>query len=574
MSHATPAPPTATTATATTTRDPVCGMAVNPQTAKHTTQHDGQSYWFCCAGCRQKFEADPRQYLERSTAAAAPPDHHGLWTCPMDPEVVRDHPDSCPICGMALEPMVPSAADAPNPELADFARRFWVSLALSAPLLALSMLELLSGRTGALVQLALAAPVVLWGGAPFFARGWASLVSRNLNMFTLIALGTGVAFGYSVVATVLPDLFPPAFHSHHGAVAVYFEAAAAITTLVLLGQVLELRARAETGGAVRALLDLAPKQARLVQGGGTEVDVALADVRPRDTLRVRPGETVPVDGLVLEGTSALDESMLTGEPLPVEKRPGDRVTGGTLNTTGGFVMRAERVGADTVLARIVALVAQAQRSRAPIQALADRVAAWFVPAVLLVAALAFIGGALLGPEPALAFGLVNAVAVLIIACPCALGLATPMAVMVGVGRGAQAGVLVRDAEALERLAAVDTLVIDKTGTVTEGKPRLAGVAVLAPFTEAMVLGAAATLERASEHPLAAAIVAGAAQRDAPLGTAADFQSHTGQGITGTVDGRRVALGNPALFAALQIPAGAPGARAEAPRAAGHTVILV
>jgi Cu+-exporting ATPase len=483
---------------------------------------------------------------------------------------------------MALEPLTP-AADAPNPELDDLTHRFWISAAVTAPMVALVMLAewpppalapLLQPRMILWLQLVTASVVVLWGGWPFFVRGWASVRRRHLNMFTLIALGTAIAYGYSLVAALRPALFPPAFHDHHGMVAVYFEAAAVITTLVLLGQVLELGARARTGSAVRALLDLAPKQARRLGVDGSERDVALEQIAVGDHLRVRPGETVPVDGVVVDGHSVVDEAMITGEPVPVAKAAGDRVTGATLNATGSFVMRAERVGADTLLARIVALVAQAQRSRAPIQQLADRVAAWFVPAVVAVAVLALVAGAAFGPPPALAFGLVNAVAVLIIACPCALGLATPMSIMVGMGRGAHAGVLVRDAEALELMERVDTLVVDKTGTLTEGRPRLAEVVALGDLDPAIVLGAAASLERASEHPLAAAVVAGAAARGAPVGRATAFHSHTGKGVTGSVDGRAVAVGNQALLDMLGIPAAALAARAEALRRDGHTVILV
>src|SRR5579883_1459323 len=504
-------------------RDPVCGMTVDPATAKHRAEHGGATYYFCGARCKEKFLANPGRYLAAKSAAspaapaprrAAPPGA-GLWTCPMHPEIVRSGPGSCPICGMALEPMTPLGSEAENPELAEMTHRFWLGVALSIPLLYLTMLDpmigaplgrALSPRGIAWLELVLATPVVLWGGWPFFLRGWASLVNRSLNMFTLIAIGTGVAYGYSVIATILPGIFPPAFRGTGGEVATYFEAAAVITTLVLLGQVLELRARSETSSAIRALLDLAPKTARLVCDDGGETDLPLDQVAVGARLRVRPGEKVPLDGVVIEGKSAVDESMLTGEPLPVEKAPGDAVTGATLNLSGSFIMRAERVGADTLLSRIVAMVAEAQRSRAPIQGLADRVSAWFVPAVILVAIAAFVAWSIYGPAPALAFALVNAVAVLIIACPCALGLATPMSIMVGTGRGALAGVLIKNAEALQLLERVDTIVVDKTGTLTEGKPRLVGVTATGDLAEDVLLRLVASLERGSEHPLAAAIV--------------------------------------------------------------------
>ncbi|MBI3516605.1 MAG: heavy metal translocating P-type ATPase [Proteobacteria bacterium] len=565
-------------------RDPVCGMMVDPATAKHHAVFERHDFFFCGAGCRQKFETDPHRYLAPATAPAPPqpPVAGTLWTCPMHPGVVRPAAGSCPICGMALEPLTPTA-DASNPELDDMTHRFWICAAITVPLVVLVMLAdlapaalapLLPARAILWLQVVAATPVVLWGGWPFFARGWASLTSRHLNMFTLIALGTGVTYVYSLVAALLPAAFPASFRTHHGGVAVYFEAAAVITTLVLLGQVLELRARSRASGAVRALLDLAPKMARAVREDGREEDIPLERVMRGDHLRVRPGEKVPVDGVVLEGHSAVDESMVTGEPLPVEKRPGDTVTGATLNATGSFVMRADRVGADTLLARIVEMVALAQRSRAPIQKLVDRISGWFVPAVVLVALIAFVAGATFGPPPAMAFGLVNAVAVLIIACPCALGLATPMSIMVGTGRGAMAGVLVRNAEALELMERIDTLVVDKTGTLTEGHPRLVGVTTAGSFAEAELLKAAASLERASEHPLAAAIVEGAAERGVPPVAASDFQSHTGMGVTGVVDGRRVAIGNRALLESLGIPADDLAARAEKLRAEGQTVMLI
>jgi P-type Cu+ transporter len=545
-------------------KDPVCGMTVDPATAKYRTKRAGQSYYFCGVGCLRKFEAEPQKYLARQAQPAtepAPVSGEALWTCPMHPEVVKKGPGSCPICGMALEPMTPSATDEVNPELADMTRRFWVGVALSIPLLAIVMGEhffermfgnLLSARALVWVQLVLASPVVLWGGWPFFVRGWTSIVTLRLNMFTLIALGTGVAYGYSLVAALAPDLFPDSFRGPDGTVSLYFEAAAVIVTLVLLGQVLELRARAQTSSAIRALLDLAPKQARLVRDDGSETDIALDAVVVGNILRVRPGEKVPVDGIVLDGHSAVDEAMVTGEAMPVEKSPGDKVTGATVNTTGSFTMRAERVGRDTLLARIVQMVAEAQRSRAPIQNLVDTVSAWFVPAVIATAVLAFAAWAVWGPPPAMGFAIVNAVAVLIIACPCALGLATPMSIMVGTGRGARAGVLVKNAEALELMEKVDTLVVDKTGTLTEGKPRLVGVAPRGGITEDDLLRLAASLERGSEHPLAAAIVAGAEARGLTLGAVTEFKSETGKGVTGAVDGRRVAVGSAALFAALGI----------------------
>jgi Cu+-exporting ATPase len=563
-------------------RDPVCGMTVDPATARHRAEHDGQSYFFCGAGCRTKFLAEPQRYLARD-AGPRPAEPAGTqWTCPMHPEVVRDGPGSCPICGMALEPMTPTGAEE-NPELAVMTRRFWVGVALSVPLLALAMASdmapqaahaVLSPRAAIWLQFALATPVVLWGGWPFFQRGWASIVSRRLNMFTLIAIGTGVAYVYSLVAALLPDIFPPSFRAPDGTVAVYFEAAGVITTLVLLGQVLELRARTQTSSAIRALLDLAPKTARVVRDDGREEDIPLDAVVPGTRLRVRPGEKIPVDGIVLEGHSTVDESMITGESLPVEKAPGDKVTGATINTTGGFVMRAERVGADTLLSRIVAMVAEAQRSRAPIQGLADQVSGWFVPGVVLVAIATFGVWSIYGPAPAMAFALLNAVAVLIIACPCALGLATPMSIMVGTGRGAMAGVLVKNAEAIELMETIDTLVVDKTGTLTEGRPRLTGVTAVANLDEENLLRLVASLERGSEHPLAAAIVKGAEARGLALASAADFRSETGKGVIGTIGARKVAAGNLALLQTLGIDPGELPARADALRKEGQTVMFV
>jgi Cu+-exporting ATPase len=503
-----------------------------------------------------------------------------IWTCPMHPQVQRSGPGSCPICGMALEPMTPAGGDTPNPELRDMTRRFWVCVGLSVPLVALAMAEdfanpgLIAPRAAVWVQLALATPAVLWGGRPFLERGWRSIVSRRLNMFTLIALGTGVAYVHSLIAALMPAIFPPSFRGPEGQVPLYFEAAAVIVTLVLLGQVLELRARSRTSSAIRALLDLAPKRARLVGDDGTEADIALEEVVPGNRLRVRPGEKVPVDGVVLEGKSAVDESMITGEPVPAEKATGDKVTGATVNTTGTFVMRAERVGSETLLAQIVGMVAEAQRSRAPIQALADTVSGWFVPGVIIAALLTFAAWSLLGPAPAMTFALVNAVAVLIIACPCALGLATPMSIMVGTGRGARAGVLVKNAEALELMEKVDTLVVDKTGTLTEGKPRLVGVAAIGPFAEDELLRLAASLERGSEHPLAAAIVRGAEEGGLKFGAVEDFTSETGKGVFGVINGRKVAVGNLGLFASLGIEPAGLAARAEELRKDGQSVMLI
>jgi len=519
--------------------------------------------------------------LEPVTAAV--PRTRLTYVCPMHPEIVRSEPGTCPICGMALEPRTVSLEEEENPELTDMTRRFWISVLLTVPLLLIAMSEMLPGlpvqhvfsaRFLAWVQMIVATPVVLWGGWPFFVRAWASIVNRSLNMFTLIAIGTGTAYGFSVLATLIPDIFPASFRTHTGQVAVYFEAAAVITTLVLLGQVLELRARSQTSGAIRALLGLAPKTARRLRDDGTEEDIALDQVQPGDRLRVRPGEKIPVDGTLLDGRSAVDESMVTGEPLPVEKVPGSRGTGGTVNGAGSFVMRAERVGADTLLAQIVRMVSEAQRSRAPIQRLADVVSGYFVPAVLLVALLTFVVWGLFGPAPRLVYAFVNAVAVLIIACPCALGLATPMSIMVGTGRGALAGVLVKHAEALEVLEKVDTLVVDKTGTLTEGKPRLMAVLALPPIKEDDLVRLAASLERGSEHPLAAAIVAGAQSRGLALTDAQEFTSITGKGVTGRVVGRPIALGNRALFDELGIAVGELAEHAEVRRREGHTVMFV
>jgi Cu+-exporting ATPase len=560
-------------------------MWVDPATARGgTAEHDGRTYHFCQDRCRTRFVAEPGRFLEEVSPepgpAAAPADG-GAFLCPMHPEVRSDHAGDCPLCGMALEPEAASPADGPDPELASMTRRFLVTAALSLPILALAMSDMVPGDpVGALVpvrwnnalQLALATPALLWGGAPLFARGWASLVSRRLNMFTLVALGAGAAFGYSVFATLHPSMLPPGFVGHRGRAHVYFEAASLVTALVLLGQVLELRARRMAAGAIHALLALAPPTARRVGPRGDE-DVPLAAVGVGDRLRVRPGERIPVDGSVGEGRGCVDESMVTGEPVPVEKGPGDRVTGGTVNQSGGFVMRAERVGKDTLLARIVARVAEAQRSRAPIQRIADRVSAWFVPAVVAIAAATAAAWMWLGPEPRLPHALLNAVAVLVVACPCALGLATPMSIMVGTGSAARAGVLVRDAEALERLAAVDTLVVDKTGTLTEGRPRLTGIHPGRGFDESTVLRLAAGLERASEHPLAGAVLAAAASRGVAPGEVREFRSVTGAGVLGTVDGADVALGTGALLARRGVDVAPLAPLADALAAAGETVLF-
>ncbi|MFZ4607644.1 MAG: heavy metal translocating P-type ATPase [Caulobacter sp.] len=563
---------------ATGVKDPVCGMTVDPATATHHAVHEGQDHWFCSAGCEAKFVADPDRYLKPAPVAAAPAGT--IWTCPMHPEIRHDGPGSCPICGMALEPETVSLDDGPNPELADMMRRLWIALALTIPVFALDMgLHLLgltppwSGQTTAWIELVLASPVVLWAGAPFFQRGWASLVSRNLNMFTLIALGTGAAWLYSVVATLVPGALPHTFHGHDGLPPIYFEASAVITVLVLLGQVLELRAREQTGGAIRALLDLAPRTARRLADDGSEAEVGVDAIHPGDRLRVRPGEKIPVDGAVLEGRSHVDESMVTGESMPVLKAAGATVVGGAINQTGAFIMRADRVGRDTLLARIVDMVAQAQRSRAPIQRLADRVAGWFVPLVIAAAVAAFIGWALWGPEPRMANALVAAVSVLIIACPCALGLATPMSIMVGVGRGARAGVLIRNAEALERLEKVDVLVVDKTGTLTEGKPALTGMRT-ASMPEDGLLALAASLEASSEHPLGHAVVEAAKGRGLTLSPVTDFDSPVGKGVTGVVGGRRVAIGAGRYLAELGVATTAFDAEAGALRRTGASVVFV
>jgi Cu+-exporting ATPase len=568
---------------ADTAKDPVCGMNVDRRTAKWTHQLDGQTHYFCNPRCLEKFRADPSKYLQPKASAAPQPAAAGEYVCPMHPEIVRDRPGACPICGMALEPRVVSAHEEPNHELQDMTRRFWASVIASVPVFALAMSDLLPGqpvqhafgvRTIEWIQFGLATPVVLWGGAPFFQRGWASIVHRSLNMFTLIALGTGTAYLYSVFAVLFPQLVPASFRGHGGAVPVYFESAAVITTLVLLGQVLELRARSQTSSAIRALLRLTPKTARRIRDDGTEEDLQLDLISVGDRLRVRPGERVPVDGVVIEGESSVDESMITGEPVPVEKALSMQVTGGTINGGGSFVMRAERIGADTLLSQIVRLVSEAQRTRAPIQRLADQVAGWFVPAVIAIAVLTFILWSQFGPDPQLAYALVNAVSVLIIACPCALGLATPISIMVATGRGARAGVLMKRADALETLAKLDTLVVDKTGTLTEGKPRLTSVIPVGDSDERKLLRVAASLERASEHPLSSAIVAGAREHSVEPVAVTGFRSITGQGLTGTLDGQPVAVGNLKLMAAIGARLDAVETQVDGLRQDGQTVVFV
>ena len=564
-------------------RDPVCGMTVDPATAKYTAEHSGATYYFCSGGCREKFIADPTRFLALKAGAppAKPAPAGTIYTCPMHPQIRQVGPGACPICGMALEPETVTADSGPNVELIDMTRRFWIGLILTVPVVALEMGRhltnlhmLLGAETSNWIQLALATPVVLWAGWPFFERAWASLVSRNLNMFTLIAMGTGVAWTYSVVATIAPGLFPPAFRGPDGAVAIYFEAAAVITVLVLLGQVLELRAREQTGGAIRALLDLAPKTAHRIRADNTDEEIGLEAVAVGDRLRVRPGEKVPVDGELIEGRSSVDESMVTGESMPVAKAVGAKLIGGTMNGTGSFVMRADKVGRDTMLAQIVQMVAEAQRSRAPIQRLADQVSGWFVPLVIAIAVLAFAAWAIWGPEPRFSYGLVAAVSVLIIACPCALGLATPMSIMVGVGRGAQSGVLIKNAEALERFEKVDTLVIDKTGTLTEGKPTVVAVRAFGGVAEEDLLRLAASLEHGSEHPLAAAIVEAATGRKLALAPVQDFDSPSGKGVTGIVEGRRIDIGNRLMMQAAAIDVLALEKTAEDLRGEGATAIFV
>ena len=563
-------------------KDPVCGMTVDPDKTAHHAEHADKTWYFCSAGCRAKFIASPQDYLAPSKASTqaeqAPPG--AIYTCPMHPEVRQSGPGDCPICGMGLEPEEVTADAGPSAELTDMTRRFWIGLVFALPVFLMEMgghlfgiHQLMAPQLSNWLQLVLATPVVLWAGWPFFVRGWRSLVSRNLNMFTLIAIGTGAAWLFSVLATVMPDIFPQAFRQADGAVSVYFEAAAVVIVLVLLGQVLELRAREKTSGSIRALLDLSPATARRLDEQGNEEDVALEQVAVGDRLRVRPGDKVPLDGEILEGRSNVDESMVTGEPLAASRTVGDQVVGGSINGQGSFVMRADKIGRDTMLAQIVQMVSSAQRSRAPIQGLADRVAGYFVPAVVLVAVVAFVAWSIWGPEPPMAYGLIAAVSVLIIACPCALGLATPMSIMVGVGRGAQNGVLIRDAEALERLEKVDTVVIDKTGTLTEGKPSVVATRPAEGFDEAQLLQLAASLERGSEHPLANAIVEKAKSLELQLSEATDFDSPNGKGVVGQVDGQQVALGNRLLMQQLEVDIVAHTEAAEQLRHDGATVIF-
>ena len=564
-------------------KDPVCGMAVDPVSAKHKAEHGGSTYHFCSAGCRDKFVAEPARFLAASTGTPPPtPAPSGaIYTCPMHPQIRQAGPGNCPICGMTLVPETVTADSGPSPELIDMTRRFWIGLALAVPVVALAMgghltnlRMLLSPVILNWIELVLATPVVLWAGWPFFERAWASIKNRSLNMFTLIAMGAGVSWAYSVVATVAPGLFPPEFRGMDGAVAIYFEVAAAIIVLVLLGQVLELRAREQTGGAIRALLNLAPKTARRLRADGADEEVGLEAVAINDRLRVRPGEKIPVDGELTEGRSTVDESMVTGESMPVVKAAGAKVIGGTMNGAGSFVMRADKVGRDTMLAQIVQMVAQAQRSRAPIQRLADQVSGWFVPLVIAIAVLAFVAWSIWGPEPRFAYALVAAVSVLIIACPCALGLATPMSIMVGVGWGAQSGVLIKNAESLERVEKIDTLVIDKTGTLTEGKPKVVAVRAFGGVAEGDLLRLAASLEHGSEHPLAAAIVEAATERKLALSPVQDFDSPSGKGVTGTVEGRRIDIGNRLMMQAGAIDVSALEKTAEDLRSAGATAIFV
>ncbi len=562
-------------------KDPVCGMMVDPAAGKPHMTYKGHEYHFCSDSCHSKFKADPEKYLTAQSAAA--PTIKGVqYTCPMHPEIIRDEPGSCPICGMALEPVMPSLDDGPNPELVDFTRRFWVSAICSVPLLiitmgpmvGLSVREWIGEQTALWLEFLLATPVVLWAALPFFKRGVDSFTNRSPNMWTLIMIGVGAAYLYSVVAVLFPDMFPQSFRGHGGSVPVYFEAAAVIVTLVFLGQVLELRARERTGSAIRALLDLAPKTARRIAADGSEADVPLDEVQAGDKLRIRPGDSVPVDGIVVEGRSSVDEAMITGEPVPVEKTEGDKVIGGTVNKNGSLVMQAEKIGAETMLSQIVDMVAKAQRSRAPIQGLADRISFYFVPMVIVVALLSFIGWALWGPEPSMIYAIVAAVSVLIIACPCALGLATPMSIMTATGRGAQAGVLIKDAEALERMAKVDTLIVDKTGTLTEGRPKLTDVVAVSGVDGNMLLQLAASLEKGSEHPLAEAIVAGAEAKGLKTDNVDAFEAITGKGVAGTVKGRAVALGNPAMMQDMGLDIAAIQAQADTLRAEGKTAMFV
>jgi len=565
--------------------DPVCGMEVDPDAGKPQASHDGATYHFCSSSCHDKFVADPEHYLSGAHKQAYDDMPEGTeYTCPMHPEIIQDHPGDCPICGMALEPMgVPTGDEGPNPELVDFRRRFWIGAVLTLPLLVLSMgpyvglgfvREAIGEGIAGWTELILATPVILWSGWPFFERGAKSVITRNLNMFTLIGMGVGAAYIFSVAAVIVPDIFPEGFRDADGHVGVYFEAGAVIVVLVLLGQVMELGARERTGSAIRALLDLAAKTARIIRPDGSEEEIPLENVKVGDRVRVRPGEKVPVDGEVVDGRSSVDESMISGEPVPVEKTPGDPVTGATINGTGSLIIEAKRVGADTMLSQIVEMVANAQRSRAPIQKLADVISGRFVPAVILIAVISFVSWSIWGPPPAMAYALVSAVAVLIIACPCALGLATPMSIMTATGRGAQAGVLIKNAEALERFAKVDTLIVDKTGTLTEGKPKLVAVITRDEHTDDELLRLAASLERGSEHPLAEAIVEGALEKGLELAQTQDFEAITGKGVIGRVDGRAVSLGNARLLEELGLAATDLAETADNRREQGETVMFV
>ncbi|MCL1476273.1 cadmium-translocating P-type ATPase [Marinobacter sp. M3C] len=561
-------------------KDPVCGMSVDPHTAEHRSEHAGKTWYFCSSGCKSKFNDAPEKYLGDKSEQEEPVAPGTMFTCPMHPEIRQQGPGDCPICGMALEPEEVSLNDGPSEELTDMTRRFWIGLALALPVFLLEMGghffkidQIVSPQISNWIQLVLATPVVVWCGAPFFVRGWKSILSRNLNMFTLIAIGTGVSLIYSLVATLAPQLFPAAFQQADGSVAVYFEAAAVIVVLVLLGQVLELRAREKTSGAIKALLDLAPATARKLEDDNSESDVSLDQIKVGDRLRVRPGDKVPLDGEVLEGSSNVDESMVTGEPLAVSKKTGDQVVGGSINQQGSFIMRADKVGRDTMLSQIVQMVASAQRSRAPIQGLADKVAGWFVPVVILIAVIAFIVWSVFGPTPPMAFGLIAAVSVLIIACPCALGLATPMSIMVGVGRGAQSGVLIRDAEALERMEKVDTVVVDKTGTLTEGKPQVTKLVPANGFSDEDLMRYAGGLEKGSEHPLAHAILDKATTMELKLPDAEDFDSPNGKGVTGKIDGKKVLLGNRLLMESESVDTSAFEEEADQLRKDGATVIF-
>ena len=561
-------------------KDPVCGMLVDPHTATHQAEYRGVRYYFCSGRCRERFEAEPAKYVTSEASKPASHPESAIYTCPMHPEIRQVGPGSCPICGMALEPVVAGTETGANPELTDMTRRFWIGLLLTLPVFGLETsahvlnIHVLAAQVRNWVELFFATPVVFWSGWPFFVRGWKSVVTRNLNMFTLIALGTGIAWAYSVIGTVAPEVFPATFRDADGAIPVYFEAAAVITVLVLLGQVLELRAREQTSGAIRALLDLAPKMARRVRADATEEEVTIDQIGLGDRLRVRPGEKIPIDGIVVNGRSALDESMVTGESMPVTKTVGDRVIGGTINQSGALLMEAEKIGRDTLLARIVQMVAEAQRSRAPIQRLVDQVSAWFVPVVVVVAVLAFVAWSIWGPEPRFTFGLIAAVSVLIIACPCALGLATPMSITVGVGRGARMGVLIKNAEALERMEKVDTLVVDKTGTLTEGKPSVIAIRPADGITEDELLRLSASLERASEHPLGAAIVSAATKRGLNLVEPADFDSPTGKGVKGSIEGRTILVGNARFLAEEGVDTTAQAAEADDLRREGATAIFV